>query len=317
PKLVVYTEYPGVGPAEVERFVTEPVEQRLAQVRGRERTESVSREGVSLVTLRFAWGTDMDFAVLNVREQLDNLRDQLPEQATRPVVLRTDPTADPIMAVTLAGAENLWVLKELGESVLRRRLEQADGVAQAAVVGGLEREIQVDVDPQRLRSYGLTLEEVSAALASANRSAPGGTIRRGNFRYTLRTLGEFTEVNEIGDVRIPRAGSTGGEGAASGSSTSDDVPESARAIRLRDIATIEDGFRERESISRYNGDAAVGLLLFKESGANTVRVAERVEEVLAQLRVQYPELSIATATSQAGFISGAINNLVSQVLNGG
>lgn len=313
PKLVVYTEYPGVGPAEVERFVTEPVEQRLAQVRGRERTESVSREGVSLVTLRFAWGTDMDFAVLNVREQLDNLRDQLPEQATRPVVLRTDPTADPIMAITLAGADNLWSLKELGESVLRRRLEQVDGVAQAAVVGGLEREIHVDVDPQKLRSYGITLDEVSAALAAANRSAPGGTIRRGNFRYTLRTLGEFTDVAEIADVVIPRAGDASAAQGASGSQ----VPASSRAIRIRDIAIVDDGFRERESISRYDGEPAVGLLLFKEAGANTVRVAERVDVVLEQLRNQYPELRIEVATSQAGFISAAIDNLISQVISGG
>src|SRR5690606_15219312 len=247
PKLVVYTEYPGVGPAEVERFVTEPVEQRLAQVRGRERTESVSREGVSLVTLRSAWGTDMDFAVLNVREQLDNLRDQMPEQATRPVVLRTDPTADPIMAITLAGADNLWALKELGESVLRRRLEQVDGVAQAAVVGGLEREIHVEVDPNKLRSYGVTLDEVSNALAAANRSAPGGTIRRGNFRYTLRTLGEFTDVEEIASVVIPRASSSSGTGAAS--SSSNQVSASSRAIRIRDIAIVDDGFRDRESIS--------------------------------------------------------------------
>jgi len=315
PKLVVYTEYPGVGPAEVERFVTEPVEQRLAQVRGRERTESVSREGVSLVTLRFAWGTDMDFAVLNVREQLDNLRDQMPEQATRPVVLRTDPTADPIMAITLAGADNLWALKELGESVLRRRLEQVDGVAQAAVVGGLEREIHVEVDPNKLRSYGVTLDEVSNALAAANRSAPGGTIRRGNFRYTLRTLGEFTDVEEIASVVIPRASSSSGTGAAS--SSSNQVSASSRAIRIRDIAIVDDGFRDRESISRFDGEAAVGLLLFKEAGANTVRVAERVEVVLDQLRAQYPELQIVVATSQAGFISSAIQNLISQVISGG
>lgn len=311
PKLVVYTEYSGVGPTEVERFVTEPIEQRLAQVAGRERTESVSREGISLVTLRFAWGTDMDFAVLNVREQLDNLRDQLPEQATRPVVLRTDPSADAIMAVTLAGAENLWALKDLGESVVRRRLEQVDGVAQAAVVGGLEREIHVDVDPQKLRSYGITLDEVSSALAAANRSAPGGTIRQGNFRYTLRTLGEFADVRQIGDVMIPRLPGSQDPQSAS------DVPGSTRAVRVSDIAAIDDGFKERESISRLDGEDAVGLLLFKEGGANTVRVAERVEEVLEQLRFQYPDLQIVVASSQAGFISAAIDNLLEQVIVGG
>src|SRR5690606_12124095 len=141
PKLVVYTSYPNVAPSEVERFVTEEVERHVAAVPGVERLESVSREGISLVTLRFAWGTDMDFAALNVRERLDNLRDRLPEQAARPVVLRTDPTSEPIIALSISGSEDLWSLKEIAESVLKRRLEQVDGIAQASVTGGLEREI--------------------------------------------------------------------------------------------------------------------------------------------------------------------------------
>ena len=103
PRLVVHTRYPDVGPSEVERFVTEPIEQVVGRVPGVERVESVSREGISLVTLRFSWGTDMDFAALNVREQLDNIRDALPELAGRPTVLRTDPNAEPIMAVSAAG----------------------------------------------------------------------------------------------------------------------------------------------------------------------------------------------------------------------
>src|SRR5690606_33995651 len=160
PKLVVYTTYANVAPAEVERFITQRIESQVSAVPGVERVESVSREGVSLVTLRFAWGTDMDFAALNVREKLDNLRDVLPEQASRPVVLRTDPTSDPIMALSVAGSRDLWALKELAESVFKRRLEQIDGVAQAAVTGGLEREVHVEVDPARLESFGLTIGDI-------------------------------------------------------------------------------------------------------------------------------------------------------------
>lgn len=312
PKLVVYTSYPDVAPAEVERFITEPVERQVAAVSGVERVESVSREGVSLVTLRFAWGTDMDFAALNVREKLDVLRNSedggLPELAQRPVVLRTDPTSEPIIAISVAGRDDLWSLKDLAESVIERRLEQVDGVAQAAAVGGLEREIQVDVDPERLDAYGVTIDQVSAALDAANQSAPGGTIRRGRYRYALRTLGEFQDVSELDGVVVARHGadSAGGRAGAAASS-----------VRLSDVATVTNGFRERESITRYDGQEAVGLLLFKESGANTVRVAERVETVLAQLREQYPELRLAVATSQAGFISDAITNVVQEVVLGG
>jgi HAE1 family hydrophobic/amphiphilic exporter-1 len=165
-----------VGPAEVERFVTEPLERGVSRVQGVERVESVSREGISLVTLRFSWGTDMDFAVLNVREQLDNLLEELPELASRPVVLRTDPNSEPIMALSLAGGTDLAALKELAENVFKRRLEQIDGVAEAALAGGMEREIHVEIDPRLLESYGFTVQDVLEALDAANQSAPGGTI---------------------------------------------------------------------------------------------------------------------------------------------
>jgi len=303
PRLVIYTEYPDVGPPEVERFVTQPIERQVGRVPGVERVESVSREGISLVTLRFAWGTDMDFAALNVREQLDNIREQLPELSTRPVVLRTDPNSEPIMAVSVSGGADLASLKELSEEVLKRRLEQVDGVAEAAIAGGLEREIHVEVDPNLLETYGFTVENVRAALDAANQSAPGGTVLRGRYRYALRTLGEFETVDEINRVPL---------GQAAGDTTG-----SRNLVTIGDVATVEDGFRDRESIARYNGHESVGLLLFKESGANTVRVAGRVDDVLQQMRVLYPELQIDVAMSQAGFITDAISNVVQALVYGG
>jgi hydrophobic/amphiphilic exporter-1 (mainly G- bacteria), HAE1 family len=301
PKLVIYTSNPETAPAEIERFVTEPIEQAVARVPGVEHMESASREGVSMVVLRFAWGTDMDFAALNVREKVDALRGQLPERAQRPVMLRTDPRSEPIMAISVAGPGTLWSTKELAESVFRRRLEQIDGVAQAAVTGGLEREIQVDVDAMKLESYGITIDQIATALAGANTSSPSGTIRRGRLRYALRTLGELQAVEQIGDVVIAQR-SAGG--VAQG------------RILLRDIADIRDGFRERESIARYNGREAVALLVFKESGANTVRVAERVDDVMEQIRGEYPQMSVNVAMSQAGFVSDAISNLVRNMIAG-
>ena len=303
PRLVVYTTWQGVGPQEMERLVSEPIERAASRVAGVERVESVSREGVSLVTLRFAWGADMDFAALSVREQLDNLRDALPELADRPAVLRTDPTAQPIVAIGVTGRE-IWALRDLAEAVFERRMEQIDGIAQAVVTGGLEREIQVDVDPRALESYGIEVADVAGALAAANVSVPGGTVRRGRYRYPLRTVGEFERVPEIGDVVIEPQ-----RDAASGAAP-------PGVIRVSDIATVTDGWRERTSITRFNGREGVGLLLYKESGANTVRVTEEVEDVLAQLRSEHPDVQLEVATSQAGFISASISNVVSALIGG-
>ena len=321
PKLVIYTQYTGVGPAEVERFVSERVEEQVARVPGVQEVESVSREGVSLVTVRFVWGTDMDFAVLNVRERLQTLDNVLPEQADKPVVLRTDPRSEPVMAVSLAGQSDLRALKELAESVFRRRLEQIEGVAQVAVTGGLEREIHVEVDARRLEAFGITIEEIANALEAANYSRPGGTIRRGRFSYHLRTLGEFESVGQIGEVVVASQGGAGrrGEdtGGGGGSDSSGGSGVGASLVTLRDVATIRDTFEDRESIARFNGQEAVGLLLFKESDANTVRVAENVGEVLEELRGEYDELHVEVAMSQAGFIADAISNVVQALVLGG
>lgn len=318
PRLVVYTGYPNVAPAEIERLVTEPIEQQAAAVPGVEKVTSVSQEAVSLVTLRFAWGTNMDFATLNVRERLDNIREFLPETADRPTILRVDPQAEPILTISLAGGGNLLANKEIAEDVFRRRLEQLDGVAQASVTGGLDREIQVDVDPALLEANGITLAEVSSALDQANYSARGGTILRGRYRYPLRTLGEFQTVDEISNVVVGRR-ELGGRpsAAASGAQEAEEEDSGFRLVRLQDVATVVDGFAEREEIARYNGSESVGILVFKESGANTVAVSEDVQKTLALLEEQYPEFTSEIASNQATFIDESISNVVQALILGG
>jgi len=304
PRLVIFTSYPDVAPSEVERLITRRVEGAAASVAGVERTTSVSREGVSLVNLRFAWGTDMDFAMLNVREKIDGVVESLPEGNDPPRILRLDPESDPIMALSVSGSGDLQSTKEIAETVFRRRLEQLDGVAQAAVTGGLDREIQVFVDPDLLNSYGLSIEQISSALDAANVNSTGGTIMQGRYRYPLRTVGEFQTVEQMADVVIARQ--------AAGSE-----PGSFRTVRLRDVGRVVDGFADRETIALYNGEEAVGILIFKESGANTVNVARTVDETLEILRAEYSELNIDIATSQADFISESISNVVSALVFGG
>lgn len=297
PKLTVWTTYADAGPMEIEEFITRPIEEAASTVAGLRRVRSVSREGLSLVTLDFQWGVDMDFASLAVREKLDQLRWVLPREAGRPSIVRLDPRSQPVMAVSLAG-DDLLRLRGLARDVFKRRLEQLKGVAMAVVTGGLEREIHVDVDTRRLATFGLSLEQLSAALAAANSTLPGGTIKRGIYRYSLRALGEFQSPEEISTVVVGRS-------------------RDGALVRVADVASVEDAFRERESITRFNGKESIGLLVKKEAGANAVEVSRRVRTVLAQLRAEYPTLQVAVAYDQADFISNALANVKQALFVGG
>ncbi len=296
PRLVVYTAYRDAGPREIEERIAIPIEQAVSTIGGLRRLSSVSQDGVAVVTLEFLWGTKMDFAALQVREKLDQMRGQLPPQAERPTILRQDPREQPIMTLALAG-EDLYRLRELGRQVFKRRFEQIEGIALATVTGGFEREIQVEVNMARLAALGINLATVEQTLKTASDNRPGGTIRKGQFRYGLRMLGEFTTVAEIGDVAIP-------------------LPKGG-SVSLREVATITDGFRERTGLTRYNGKEAIGLLLTKESGANTVAVTRQTFEVIEQLRREYPQISLAVVEAQAGFIELAIGQVQQEIIAGG
>ena len=298
PTLSVWTTYTDAAPAEVERWITEPIERELYSIPGVRDITSRSQEGQSLVQLQFAWGTDMEFATLHTRERLDNLLESLPRGSERPVILRSDPTSDPIMTLAVSGAD-LRSLKDLSEAVFKRRLEQLDGVSLAGIAGGPERELRVVVDPDLLGVHDVSLDEIGQALDQANYNAPGGTIKRGRFEYSLRTLGQFQAVPQLLDVVISRP-QTGGS-----------------PIRLRDVAAVRDTIAELETIARYNGQVAIGLQIYKEAGTNTVRVANRVLDTLDELAAEFPDVTIEVASSQASFIRNAISNVVSALLFGG
>ena len=311
PRLVVWTIVPGVGPTEVERHVTEPVEAALSVIPGVAAIQSVSSDGQSTVTVRFPWGTDMEFARLHVRERLDNLAGSLPQAAERPTILRTDPGAEPILIAAAAAvlpaadgskrwrpAPAMAEIQNLAETVFRRRLEQLEGVGRVAVVGGPAREIRVEVDPDRLDARGLSVEDVAVALESANASAPGGTLRRGRHRYALRALGELASIEDVEHVVAARG-------------------KDGTTVRVADVATVADTVTERDGAVYLNGRPAVGLVVYKESGANTVSAARQVESTFAELNRQHPGIRLVTVTSQAEFITAAIGSVLWTLVLGG
>jgi hydrophobic/amphiphilic exporter-1 (mainly G- bacteria), HAE1 family len=297
PRLSVITNYPGVAPEEVETLITAPLESAVSRVPGLRRVESVSKEGVSLLTLEFDWGTDMDFTMLHTREQLDNAKDRFPEDAESPTIIPLDPQSRPIITLALSGDRTLLELKELSEELIKPRLEQIEGVGSADITGGVEREIQVEVDPRKLALYGLTVDDVARRVDAFNRNLQGGTIRKGTFKYALRVVGEFGSLNEIGEIGLL-------------------VTKEGGVVRLRDVATVHDSVKERQGMTRIDGAESIGLLVRKESGANTVKVTKLVREVIGQIRAENPGITLSVVSEQAKTIEDAIGAVKDELIQG-
>ncbi len=296
PVLTIRTDLPGAAPPEVSRFVAEPIEEAIAATPGLVELRSIARTGQLTTTARFAWGTDMASTVLTVRERLDNARGRLPEQATRPTLLTSDPGERPIAVLALIGPGDLRSVSRTAEEVHARRLEQLEGVASVAVVGAPKDEIRVDVDPARMRALGLSPNDVARAIEAANATAPGGTIRRGQFRFSVRALTEFRTPEEIGATPVGPA---------------------QRGIRLADIATISLSTADPLTMVQLDGAAAVGLVVYKDAGANTVAVTQRLYGSIGQLEEEFPDIGMTVVAAQARFVRDALSNLGQEIVLGG
>jgi HAE1 family hydrophobic/amphiphilic exporter-1 len=304
PTLTVRTEYTGAAPSEVENLITEPVEEGVGVVKNLRRLRSVSRTGQSDVILEFAWGTDMDRAGIEVRDKLELLR--LPLEAEKPVLLRFDPSTEPIMRLGLVGTRdeagfNVAELKDLrrfADETLKKRLEPIDGVAAIKVSGGLEDEVQVLLDPQKLSSLNLTAGRVIERLKQENINISGGAIDEGSQRFLVRTVNQFASVDQMQELLV---------------AVDQGVP-----VRLRDIATVGQGFKEREAIIRMDGREAIELAVYKEGDANTVAAAAAVRKELERLKKNLPLNSdLITVDDQSVFIQQSLDEVKGAALLGG
>ncbi|MBN1826902.1 MAG: efflux RND transporter permease subunit [Candidatus Eisenbacteria bacterium] len=296
PTLTVRTLYPDSAPAEVEKLVTEPLEEAVSVVRGLRNLRSVSRPGVSEITLEFAWKTNMDYAALDVREKIDLV--DLPEDVELPVLLRYDPSLDPILRIGLHGEKDLVTLRYLADRVLKKDLESLEGVASVRVRGGLEEEIHVEVDEAKLATLGIPISTVGLFLEGQNLNAAGGQLRDREAEFLVRTVNEFVDMDEIGRSIL--------------------YEEEGRRVLLEDVASIVRGYKEREMIARVQGEEAVELAVYKEGNANTVQVARSVKRRLAALAGNLPDgVDARVLFDQSTFIESSIGEVRSNALIGG
>ena len=264
PKLTVRTEYPGAAPEEVEDAISRRVEQALGVVSNLAGISSISKAELSDVILEFAWGTDMTVATQEAREKLERVH--LPEDAERPLILRYDPALDPIIRLGLHGDRSLVELRRIADEEVKRGLESVSGVAAVRVKGGLEEQILVEIDEKQLAMLGLSISRINAQLAQENINLAGGRLKEGQTEYLVRTLNEFANVEEIGEIVIARP--------------------SGVEVRLRDVATVRKTHKEREVITRIDGTESVEIEVHKEADANIVAVAAAVRDRIFGSRKQ-------------------------------
>ncbi len=298
PNLTVITNYADTPADDLTRLVTQPLEEVITGLAGVRRVVSKTREGVSTITVQYEWGTEMDFANLHLREAIDRVsyQEDFPEAADRPLILRWDPSARPIAIMVLEGDDPMARMTEFAREVVKPALEQINGVSQAEVIGGAEREILVQPDFEKLRLYDLTMENLATALRVANISFPGGRIRKGPLHLPLRILGEFESLDEILATEIPGAGP---------------------GITIGDVAVVEDTTKEPEGATLFAGKEVVSLHLYKEVGENTIETTAEVDEVLGLLKEQYPALSFSFIYRDADFVQESFEGLWNSLLLGG
>jgi hydrophobic/amphiphilic exporter-1 (mainly G- bacteria), HAE1 family len=298
PSLTVQTSYQNVGPQEVEELITRPVEEAMAAIAGVEEIVSTSSEGQSTVRIAFTWGTDLDEAANEVRTRIDRIRGMLPDDADAPRVLKFDLDQFPILFLGVSSTVLDQIdLREFVDQQVKYRIERVPGVAAVDLRGGLQRQVQVNLNRDKLLALGLSADRVTTILRQENLNRPAGKVEEGNSNIYLRTVGEFEQVEEIGaTVMAVRGGSP---------------------VYLRDVADVREGVEEIVNIVRINGEPGMFISINKQSGSNTVEVAESVLREVERLNADFAEVTIVPTIDTSRYIKNSIDNVRNAAALGG
>ncbi len=297
PTLSISTSYSNVGPREIEDQITRPIEEAIAAVQGVVEITSTSSEGRSNVRLSFKWGTDLDVAANDLRDRIDRILSRLPEEVERPAIRKFDLSAFPVLVLGVSSDMRPIDLRQLVEDQLKYRLERIPGVASVDIRGGLNREIHIYPSAGKLDAYSLSIDNVISALKNENRNIPAGIYPQNEHDILLRTQGEFSSLQEIRNTVI---------------ATRNNQP-----ILVSDIAEVEDSHEEITSINRINLEPGLRLSVSKQSGANTVKIADAVNAELTKIRQDYSNIQIVPLIDSSKYIKNSINNMSYSILIGG
>src|SRR5262245_52062972 len=299
PTINVRVNYTGVGPLEMEELVTRPMEQQLSAVSGLEQMNSNSNEGSSQITMNFTWGHDLNEAMDDIRTRLDRVRNRLPEDADPPTIQKSDPNQMPIMGLAVEstdGALDRVALRELAENMLSPRIERVPGVAAVTVNGGLRRQIHIDLSREKITALDLSVDRVTNVLRSENQNIPIGEIYRGDRAFLLRSQGQFESLDQIRNLVVQ---------------TKAGVP-----VYLKDIAEVRDSTEDNRSVLRINGRPGVRMSVTKQSGTNTVQIAQGVRAEIERINREVPGVKLSILDDNAKFIERSIAAVQEHVLIG-
>ncbi len=288
PYIAITAIYPGVGAQEIENQVTKPIEEAMSAINRLKNVYSTSAEGFSQILLEFDIGVKVRDADSDVRQKLSEIRSKLPRDMDEPVIARFDVTATPIMIFSLSSNLPLDELRVLADDKVKNRIQQTEEVAQVELVGGLEREIKVEVDKNKLKAYNLSVDQVIGSLSRENLNVPGGRVEIQPQEFVLRTTGEFEEVSDIGKIPVANYQGT--------------------PVHLKDVASVKDSFKEVREIAQLNSKPSVSFIIYKQSGGNTVKVCDRLKKAIAGLKKELPAgTSIEIASDQSKFIRRSVH----------
>jgi len=297
PTLSITTQYENSGPEEVEELITRPVEEAMSAVPGVEEVTSVSAEGNSNVRVTFTWGTDLDAAANDVRDRLDRIIPVLPEDAERPSLRKFDLASFPILILGVSSRLDPIQVRRILDDQIKNRIERIPGVASLDIRGGLNREIHINLDAEKVKALGLPVDRLLTLLREENITIPAGTIEQGNFDITIRTPGIYNNLDELRNTVI---------------ALRENVP-----IQLKEIATVEDAWEKITRIVRVNGKPGIRLAVNKQSGKNTVEVASGVLEEITRINQDFPQLQIVPIIDTSDYIKRSITNVGTSALYGG